>query len=250
MAGHSKWAQIKHKKAITDARKGKLFSKLARELTVAAKLGGGDPDGNPRLRAAIEKAKEANMPQDNIRRAIQKGTGELEGASYEEAVYEGYGPGGAALLIQTLTDNRNRTTAELRHILSKHGGNMGEAGCVAWMFQKRGYILVQKQATDEDTLLDVVLEAGALDMKNDPQEENYEVITSPEDLAKVKAAIQEAGIPIALAEVTMLPKSYVPLDAQQAQQMQKLLEALEEHDDVQAVYTNCDMPEEALERSA
>ncbi len=250
MAGHSKWAQIKHKKAITDARKGKLFSKLARELTVAAKLGGGDPDGNPRLRAAIEKAKEANMPQDNIRRAIQKGTGELEGASYEEAVYEGYGPGGAALLIQTLTDNRNRTPAELRHILSKHGGNMGEAGCVAWMFQKRGYILVQKQATDEDTLLDVVLEAGALDMKNDPQEENYEVITSPEDLAKVKAAIQEAGIPIALAEVTMLPKSYVPLDAQQAQQMQKLLEALEEHDDVQAVYTNCDMPEEALERSA
>ncbi len=246
MAGHSKWAQIKHKKAIVDARRGKLFSKLAKEISVAARLGGGDPSMNPRLRTAIEKAKEANMPQDNIKRAIQKGTGELPGAAYEEAMYEGYGPGGVAMLIEVLTDNKNRTVSEIRHLMSKHGGSLGEAGCVSWIFEKKGYILVNKSTIDEETLMDLIIEAGAEDMKNDPKEENYEIITASEDLQQVRDRLKEKGVKIEVAEITMLPKSYVSLEGETAEKMLKLMEVLEDHDDVQNVYANFDLPDEVM----
>lgn len=246
MAGHSKWAQIKHKKAATDAKRGKLFTKIVKEITVAARLGGGDPEGNPRLRTAIEKAKEVNMPAENIKRAIMKGTGELPGTTYEEVIYEGYGPGGVAVLIETLTDNKNRTVSEIRHIMSKNGGSLGEAGCVSWMFSKKGYILVEKTKVDEDTLMSIVLDAGAEDMKNDPKEENYEIIVAPENLNSVKKAIEEKNIPVALAEITMLPKSYVPVEGNTAEQMVKLIDILEDHDDVQNVYANFDISEEAI----
>lgn len=246
MSGHSKWAQVKHKKAVVDAKKGKIFSKIVKEISVAAKLGGGDPDGNPRLRAAIEKAKEVNMPHENIKRAIMKGTGELPGVSFEESVYEGYGPGATAVLLEVLTDNRNRTVSEIRHIMTKHGGNLGEAGCVAWMFEKKGYVLVEKIKIDEDSLMSVALEAGAEDMKNNPGEDNYEIITAPEDMSKVKASLEAAGIPVSLAEITMLPKSYIALDERSAEQMIRLVDALEDHDDVQSVYTNFDIPDEVM----
>jgi YebC/PmpR family DNA-binding regulatory protein len=248
MAGHSKWAQIKHKKAHTDAKKGKLFSSVVKEITVAARLGGGDQTGNPRLRLAVEKAKEANMPHDNIKRAIMKGTGELPGTVYEESIYEGYGPGGVAIYIETLTDNKNRTVSELRHIMSKNGGTMGESGCVAWMFEKRGYVLVDKKDTDEDTLMSIALDSGALDMKNDPYEENYEIIAEPEGLHKVKESIEGAGIRISFAEITMLPKNYVALDETNAAQMTRLMDSLEEHDDVQNVYANFNLPEELISK--
>jgi len=246
MSGHSKWAQVKHKKAAVDAKRGKVFTKIVKEISVSARLGGGDADGNPRLRTAIEKAKEVNMPQENIKRAIMKGTGELPGMTYEETVYEGYGPGGTAILLEVLTDNRNRTVSEIRHIMTKHGGNLGEAGCVGWMFEKKGYILVEKTSIDEDSLMSAVLEAGAEDMKNDPGEDSYEIITAPEDINKVKASLETSGIPISLAETTMLPKNYVTLDDKSADQMIRLVEALEEHDDVQNVYTNFDIPEEVM----
>jgi len=249
VAGHSKWAQIKHKKAHVDAKRGKIFSKIVKEISVAARLGGGDIAGNPRLRTAIEKAKEVNMPQDNIKRAIMKGTGELPGVSYEETFYEGYGPGGVAILIEALTDNKNRTTSEIRHIMSKHGGNMGDAGCVSWMFTKKGYILVDKSRIDEDSLMAVALEAGAEDMKNDPREDSYEIISSPEDTVKIKDALESSGIPVSLAEITMLPSTYVTLDESSAEQMLKLVEALEDHDDTQNVYTNFDIPEEVMTKS-
>lgn len=250
MAGHSKWAQIKHKKAHADAKKGRLFTKIVKEISVAARLGGGDPEGNPRLRLAIEKAKEVNMPSDNIKRAIMKGTGELPGVSYEEYSYEGYGPGGVAVLIEVLTDNKNRTVSELRYLMSKHGGSLGEAGCVAWMFEKKGYILVGKGKVDEDTLMSVALDAGAEDMKNDPKEDNYEIITRPEDLNSIKTAIESAGIPVSLAEITMLPKSYITLDEKNSEQMMKLIEVLEDHDDVQNVYANFDIPEEIMVKAS
>ena len=246
MSGHSKWAQIKHKKAHVDAKRGKIFSKIVKEIAVAARLGGGDVTGNPRLRTAIEKAKEVNMPQDNIKRAIMKGTGELPGVSYEETLYEGYGPGGVAILIEALTDNKNRTTPEIRHIMSKHGGNMGDAGCVSWMFTKKGYILVEKSRIDEDSLMAAVLEAGAEDMKNDPKEDSYEIISSPEDMATIKDALETSGIPVSLAEITMLPTTYVTLDEKSAEQMLRLVEVLEDHDDTQNVYTNFDIPEEVM----
>jgi YebC/PmpR family DNA-binding regulatory protein len=246
MSGHSKWSQIKHKKANTDAKRGKIFTKVVKEISVAARAGGGDPDGNPRLRTAIEKAKEVNMPADNIKKAIMKGTGELPGTTYEESVYEGYGPGGAALLIETLSDNKNRTVSEVRHILSKNGGSLGEAGCVAWMFEKKGYILVGKTKADEDTLMSLVLDAGAEDMENDPKEENYEITTGPENLTAVKEALVKEGIHVSLAETTMLPKSYVPLEGSTADQMVRLLDALEDNDDVQNVYSNFDISEEAV----
>jgi YebC/PmpR family DNA-binding regulatory protein len=246
MAGHSKWAQIKHKKAHTDAKRGKIFTKIVKEIAVAARLGGGDVDGNPRLRSAVEKAKEANMPSDNVKKAIMKGTGELPGATYEESTYEGYGPGGVAVLIQVLTDNRNRTVSEIRHILSKSGGSLGEAGCVSWMFEKKGYLLVDKNRIDEDSLMSVVLDAGAEDLRNDPKEEDYEVITAPEHLAAVTQALDAQSIPAALAEITMLPKSYVPIEGHAAEQMIRLIDALEDHDDVQNVYANFDMPDEAM----
>jgi len=246
MAGHSKWAQIKHKKAHTDAKKGKVFTKIVKEISVSARIGGGDPEGNPRLRTAIEKAKEVNMPSENIKRAIMKGTGELPGSTYEEITYEGYGHGGVAILINALTDNKNRTASEIRHILSKNGGSLGEAGCVSWMFEKKGYILVEKSRVDEDTLMSIALDAGADDMKNDPKEENYEVITSPENLNAVKEAIVAQNIPVSLAEITMLPKSYVPIEGNTADQIVRLIDSLEDNDDVQNVYANFDIPEEAM----
>ncbi len=246
MAGHSKWAQIKHKKAHTDAKRGKIFTKIVKEITVAARLGGGDPDGNPRLRTAIEKAKETNMPFDNIKKAIMKGTGELPGVTYEEITYEGYGPSGAALLIDVMTDNKNRSVSEIRHILSKHGGNLGEAGCVSWIFEKKGYILVEKASADEDALMSIILDAGAEDMKNDPKEDNYEIIVSSENINAVKESIEKYKIPVSLAEITMLPKSYVPLEGTAAEQMVRLVDALEDNDDVQNVYANFDIPDEAM----
>jgi YebC/PmpR family DNA-binding regulatory protein len=246
MSGHSKWAQVKHKKAAVDAKKGKIFSKIVKEISVAARIGGGDLDGNPRLRTAIEKAKEVNMPQDNIKRAIMKGTGELPGMNYEEAIYEGYGPGGTAILSEVLTDNRNRTVSEIRHIMTKHGGNLGEAGCVGWMFEKKGYVLVEKANIDEDSLMSIALEAGAEDMKNDPREDSFEIITTPEDMNKVKTSLESAGVHLALAEITMLPKSYVSLDEKTADQMIRLIETLEDHEDVQNVYTNSDIPDEVM----
>ncbi len=248
MAGHSKWAQIKHKKAQVDAKKGKIFTKLVKEISVAARLGGGDPEKNPRLRVAIEKAREVNMPSDNIKRAIMKGTGELSGTTYEEVTYEGYGPGGVALLIEAMTDNKNRTVSEIRHLLSKHGGSLGESGCVSWLFEKRGYILVDKKTIDEDSLLSIALEAGVEDVKNDPQEENYELIFSPEDFRNIKDSLEKAGIKIALAEITMLPKNYISLEGEDAEKMLKLMDALEDHDDVQNVYANFDIPDEAMKK--
>lgn len=249
MSGHSKWAQIKHKKANTDAKRGKTFTKIVKEISVAARIGGGDPSGNPRLRLAIEKAKEVNMPHDNIKRAIMKGTGELPGMSYEEFTYEGYGPGGVAVLIEALTDNKQRTVSEIRHTLSKHGGNLGEAGCVAWIFQQKGYLLVDKSKVDEDTLMTIALDAGAEDMKNDPKEDNYEVITSPEDLPRVKNVLEAAKVPVSLAETTMLPKNYVLLEERSAEQMLRLIELLEENEDVQNVYANFDIPDEVVTKA-
>ncbi len=246
MSGHSKWSQIKHKKANTDAKKGKSFTKIVKEITVAARSGGGDPEGNPRLRLAIDKAKEVNMPSDNIKKAIMKGTGELPGTTYEESIYEGYGPGGAAIMMEVMTDNKNRTVSEIRYILSKNGGNLGEAGCVSWIFDKKGYILVEKTKVDEDALMSIVLDAGAEDMKNDPKEENYEIITTPETLEVVKDAIKRNKIDISLAEVTMLPKNYVPLEGLAAEQMLRLIDGLEDHDDIQNVYANFDVTDDSL----
>jgi YebC/PmpR family DNA-binding regulatory protein len=248
VSGHSKWAQIKHKKASTDAKRGKVFTKIVKEISIAARLGGGDPTGNPRLRTAIDKAKEVNMPGENIKRAIMKGTGELPGVSYEETFYEGYGPGGVAILLEVLTDNKNRTTPEIRHIMTKNSGGLGEVGCVSWMFEKKGYILVEKAKTDEYTLMSIALDAGAEDMKNDPREDNFEIVTAPENLGRVKVAIEESGIPMALAEVTMLPKNYATIDERQADQMIRLIEALEDHEDVQNVYTNFDVPDEVIDK--
>jgi YebC/PmpR family DNA-binding regulatory protein len=245
MSGHSKWSQIKHKKANTDAKKGKAFTKIVKEITVAARQGG-DPDGNPRLRLAIDKAKEVNMPSDNIKKAIMKGTGELPGTNYEEVRYEGYGPGGTAILMDVLTDNKNRTVGELRYILSKNGGNLGESGCVAWIFDKKGYILVDKKKTDEDTLMSIALDAGAEDIKNDPAEDNFEVITTPEAFDAVKNALAGSSIEAAMTEITMLPKNYVPLEGSAADQMIRLLDALEDHDDIQNVYANFDVPDDSL----
>jgi YebC/PmpR family DNA-binding regulatory protein len=248
VSGHSKWSQIKHKKAHTDAKRGRAFTKIVKEISIAARLGGGDSDANPRLRTAIEKAKEVNMPHDNIKKAIMKGTGELPGVSYEEFVYEGYGPAGVAMMVEVMTDNKNRTVPEIRHIMGKNGGSLGETGCVAWMFEKKGYILVEKEAAPEDTVMSIALDAGAEDMKNDPKEENYEIITAPEDFEKVKEAIEKANIPVSSAEVTMLPKNYVVLDEKAAEQTIRLVEALEDHDDVQNVYANFDIPDDVAEK--
>ena len=248
MAGHSKWAQIKHKKAHTDAKRGKVFTKIVKEIATAAKLGGGDPEGNPRLRVAIDKAKEVNMPHDNIKKAIMKGTGELPGVSYEEYLYEGYGPAGVAVMVEVMTDNKNRTVPEIRHIMSKSGGSLGESGCVSWIFEKKGYILVSKTKISEDMVMTVALDAGAEDMKNDPEEENFEIITAPEDFAAVKEAVEKAGLPVDSAEVTMLPKTYVVLDEKTAEQMVRLIDALEDNDDVQNVYANFDIPDNVAEK--
>ena len=247
MSGHSKWATTKHKKAAADSKRGKSFTKLIKEITVSARLGGGDPDGNPRLRTAIQKSKEQNMPADNIKRAIMKGTGELPGVSYEEILYEGYGPGGTAMLVDIMTDNKNRTVAEIRHVFSKHGGNMGEAGCVGWMFHKAGYIVVDRNKADEDTLLTLALEAGADDMKSDDPDQ-FEILTTPGHLERVRSALETKGVPIALAEVTQIPQTYVKLEGRDAEQMLKLMEAIEDHDDVQKVYANFDIAQEVMEK--
>jgi len=242
MSGHSKWANIKHRKGAADAKRGKVFTKLIKEIITAARIGGGDINANPRLRTAVMAAKVENMPKDNWERAIKKGTGELEGVNYEEATYEGYGPGGAAVFIESLSDNKNRAVAEIRHALNKHGGNMGENGCVAWMFDNKGYLLVEKSAIDEEKLMETALEAGAEDVREDG--ENFEVITAPEDFEAVKEAIDAAGIATIEAEVTMLPQNMTPLDGDTALKMIKLIDALEDCDDVQKVYTNADIPDD------
>ena len=249
MSGHSKWSTIKHKKAAQDAKRGKIFTKLIKEITVAARLGGGDPAANPRLRAAIEAAKAQNMPKNNIERAIKKGTGELEGVSYEEVTYEGYGPGGVAVLVETITDNRQRTVAEVRHIFAKRGGSMGEPGSVAWIFEKKGLIVIEKSKVDEDTLMDAALEAGAEDIQDSGTE--WEIETRPENLEKVKKALEDAGIEILSAEVSMVPSNTIDIqDEKQAEQLMKLMNALEDNDDVQHVYANFDIPDELLEKVA
>jgi len=241
MSGHSKWHSIKHKKGALDAKRGKLFTKFIKELTVAARTGGGDPDANARLRKAISDAKAGNMPNDTIDRAIRRGTGAEEGVNYEEITYEGYGPGGVALLIEAVTDNRNRTVAEIRHMFSKNGGNLGEAGSVGWLFEKKGYIVVEKAAKPEEELFDIAIEAGADDLRDD--EDNFEIITSPESFEKVQEAIKSAGIEPQVAEVSMVPQTYVQLAGNDARQMLKLMEAIEDHDDVQKVYANFDIDE-------
>lgn len=244
MSGHSKWANIKHRKGAEDARRGKVFTKIIKEIMIAARTGGGDPAGNPRLRSALINARTNNMPKDNIERAIKKGTGELEGVHYDESSYEGYGPGGAAVLVESLSDNKNRTVADIRHAFNKYGGNMGENGCVAWMFHKKGWLSVKKEDADEEKLMSVALDAGAEDIRD--EEEDFEVITPPEDFETVKKALDDASIPYTDSEVTMLPQSYISLTGKAAEQMYKLMEALEDNDDVQKVYTNADIAEDAV----
>jgi YebC/PmpR family DNA-binding regulatory protein len=241
MSGHSKWHSIKHKKGATDAKRGKLFTKFIKEITVAARTGGGDPDANARLRKAILDAKAGNMPNDTIDRAVRRGTGAEEGVTYDEITYEGYGPGGVAMLIEAMTDNRNRTVAEIRHIFSKNGGNLGESGSVGWLFEKKGYIVVDKAAKPEEELFDIAIEAGADDVRDD--EDNVEIITSPENFEAVQSAIKSAGIEPQLAEVSMVPQTYVKLEGGNAQTMLRLMEAMEDHDDVQKVYANFDIDE-------
>jgi YebC/PmpR family DNA-binding regulatory protein len=247
MSGHSKWHSIKHKKGAADAKRGKIFTRLIKELTVAARAGGGDPDMNPRLRTIIADAKQNNMPADNIKRAIRRGTGEEPGVSYEEAQYEGYGPGGAALIIDVLTDNKNRTVGELRHLLEKHGGNLAAANAVAWMFTKKGYIVIEKSKADEEKLMSAVLDAGADDLQDDV--DNWEVFSVPEAFPAVHDAVKGLGVEPATAQVSMIPQNYVKLEGKPAQQMIKLMESLEEHDDVQHVWSNFDIAEKEIEAS-
>jgi YebC/PmpR family DNA-binding regulatory protein len=241
MSGHSKWATIKHKKGALDAKRGKIFTRLIKEITIAAKLGGGDPDGNPRLRSAIAAAKAENMPSDNIKRAIQRGTGELEGVSYEEITYEGYGPGGVAIIVDVLTDNKNRAVSEVRHAFSKNGGNLGAEGAVAWMFTTKGLITVAKSSASEDKLTEIVLDAGAEDLSD--QGENWEILTDPKDFEAVTNALKAAGITPETAAVTKIASTYTKLEGSQANAMIRLLETLEDLDDTQNVYSNFDMDE-------
>ncbi|MFV1950864.1 MAG: YebC/PmpR family DNA-binding transcriptional regulator [Nitrospinota bacterium] len=244
MSGHSKWASIKHKKSAVDAKRGKVFTKLIKEITVAARMGGGDVDGNPRLRTAIASAKSVNMPKDNIDKAVKKGTGELPGVSYEEISYEGYGPGGAAVLVDVMTDNKNRTVAEIRSLFSKNGGNMGESGCVAWMFKKKGLMLVEEKNADEEKMMSIVLDEGAEDMNLN--EGVYEIITPAESFESVRKAIEDNNIEISVSEITMVPQNTIKIEGKQAEKMLKLMEILEDHDDVQKAYSNFDVPEEMV----
>jgi YebC/PmpR family DNA-binding regulatory protein len=241
MSGHSKWHSIKHKKGATDAKRGKLFTKFIKEITVAARTGGGDPDANARLRKAVLDAKAGNMPNDTIDRAVRRGTGGEDGVTYDEITYEGYGPGGVAMLIEAMTDNRNRTVAEIRHTFSKNGGNLAAAGAVAWLFEKKGYIVIDKAARPEEELFDIAIEGGADDVRDDG--ENFEIITSPENFESVQSAIKSAGIEPQVAEVSMVPQTYVKLEGSSAQTMLRLMEAMEDHDDVQKVYANFDIDE-------
>ena len=248
MSGHSKWSTIKHKKAAKDARKGKLFTKFIKEITVAARMGGGDLNSNPRLRTAVLTARAQSMPNDNIERAIKKGTGELEGVTYEEIQYEGYGPGGVAIIAQVLTDNKNRTVSEIRRMFTKHGGNMGETGCVSWMFDKKGWITVEKSQVDEDRLMDIVLDAGAEDVRG--EDEIFEVVTRPEDFEKVKERLDQEKISVSSAQVTLVPKNTVDVDAKNVEQVLKLSEELEDHDDVQSVAANFNIPTELMDKAS
>ena len=248
MSGHSKWATIKHKKGALDAKRGKIFTRLIREISMAARAGGGDGEHNPRLRTAIAAAKAENMPADNIKRAIQRGTGELPGATYEEFTLEGYGPGGVAVLVELSTDNRNRTVSEIRHAFSKNGGNLGEAGSVNWMFHKKGDIVLPKSAAKEDDLMNIVLEAGADDLKEDG--ENWEILTDPRSYEPVLEALKKANVTPTTAEIGMDPQNYIKLEGQHASTMIRLVEALEESDDVQHVYSNFDIDEKLLEEVA
>jgi YebC/PmpR family DNA-binding regulatory protein len=248
MSGHSKWHSIKHKKAATDSKRGRIFTRLIKEMTAAARNGGGDPDANPRLRLAIATAKASNMPAENIKRAVMRGTGELPGVTYEDVNYEGYGPGGVAIFMRVLTDNKNRTVAEVRHILSKNGGNLGETGCVGWMFDRKGYFVVEKSAAEEDKLMELALGAGADDMREDGS--NFEILTTPESFDAVRAALEEAKIPTTASEISMMPQNYVKLEGKNAQTMLKLMEALEDHEDIQNVWANFDIDESELNEEA
>jgi len=247
MSGHSKWATIKHKKGALDAKRGKVFTRIIKEITIAAK-GGGDPDGNPRLRTAILAAKAENMPQENIKRAIQRGTGELEGVNYEEISFEGYGPGGVAIIIEVLTDNRNRAVSEIRHTFSKNGGNLGETGSVRFMFAKKGLIAVEKSASTEEKLMDIVLEHGGEDLSDEG--DSWEITTDPSNYEAVLTAVKAAGVPTVMSEVTMVASTYTKLEGAAANQMVRLLESLEDLDDVQNVYSNFDMDAEQMEHAA
>ena len=247
MSGHSKWHSIKHKKGAADAKRGKIFTKIIKELTVAARAGGGDPDSNPRLRTVIAEAKSVNMPADNIKRAIRRGTGEEPGVSYEEVTYEGYGPGGAALMVEVLTDNKKRTVSEIRHLLSKHGGHLGESNSVAWMFTKQGCILVAKSAAEEEALMMAAIDAGADDLRDD--EGNWEVVSPPEAFPTVLEAVKQLGVEPITAEIAMLPQKYVKLAGKVAQQLLKLLDALEDSDDVRHVWSNFTVEEKEIEAS-
>ena len=246
MSGHSKWSTIKHKKGAADAKRGKIFTRILKEMTVAARLGGGDPAGNPRLRAAVAEAKANNMPKDNIERAIKRGTGELEGATYEEITYEGYGPGGVAIIVECLTDNTNRTTPEIRHMFEKHGGNLGTPGSVRFQFEKKGFFAVEKSAVGEDKLMEIVLEAGADDLQTDDPE-TYEIYSSPENFEAVRQALESSKIPTLEGKLDMIPSTYVSVDEQKSKQIMRLLEMLDDHDDSQNVWSNFDIPAEMME---
>ena len=248
MSGHSKWSSIKHKKAVKDARRGKLFTKLIKEITVAARAGGGDINANPRLRTAVLTARANSMPGDNIDRAIKKGTGELEGVAYEEVVYEGYGPGGAAIMVQVLTDNKNRTVSEMRRLFTKHGGNLGENGCVAWMFDKKGQITVDRGSVDEEQLMIIALDGGAEDVRE--EDGLFEILMTPESFETVRDRLEREKIPMATAQIALVPKNTVTLDVHAAEQTLKLTEELEDHDDVQSVAANFDIPNELLEKAS
>jgi YebC/PmpR family DNA-binding regulatory protein len=246
MAGHSKWANIKHRKGAVDAKRGKIFTKLIKEITVAARMGGGDPAANPRLRSAIAAAKAVNMPKDNVERGIKKGTGELEGVSYEEILYEGYGPGGVAVLVECMTDNRNRTVADVRSFFSKANGNLGESGCVSWMFDKKGSIMIDKETIDEEKLMDIALEAGAEDVVD--EDGVFQVLTAPEDFETVREALENDGIAYSEASLSMIPQNVVEVnDEKTATQLMKLIDNLEDNDDVQHVHANFDIPDEIIE---
>lgn len=248
MSGHSKWSSIKHKKAVKDSRRGKLFTKLIKEITIAARTGGGDANANPRLRTAVDAARINSMPNENIERAIKKGTGELEGVSYEEVQYEGYSPGGAALLVQVLTDNKNRTVADVRRLFTKYGGNLGESGCVSWMFDKKGFVTVEKTRIDEDRLMAIALEAGAEDVREEG--DIFEIVTALDTFEQMKRELEKKKVPVLSAQVTMVPKNTVALEGKDAEQTLKLTEELEDHDDVQSVAANFDVPDELIGKAS
>jgi YebC/PmpR family DNA-binding regulatory protein len=244
MSGHNKWSTIKHKKGAADAKRSKIFSKIIKELTVAARMGGGDLEGNPRLRTAVNTARAANMPKDNIDKAIKRGTGEIAGVSYEEITYEGYGPGGVAVLVEALTDNRNRTVSEIRHIFDKYNGNLGESGCVSWMFDKKGIVIVSAEGLDEDEVMELALEIGAQDVRKEA--DTFEITTDPSDLEDVRKAVEEKAWKLELAEISMVPQNTVKLEGKKAELMLKMMDALDDHDDLQKVFANFDISEEQM----